>query len=74
MDNRNIKFTKVVSYETDPCIVSYINIDEIQCLSVAFPSGSGKEIMPAVIKFINGAELEVDYESYVTVRKHLYGI
>lgn len=73
MDSRNIKFMKVSSYESDPQIESYININEIQCLSVAV-SDNGDELMPAVIKFINGDEVEVDYESYVTVRKHLYGI
>lgn len=74
MDSKNMKYeyTKVTSYETDPCVVSYIKIDEIQCLSVS-ESDNGDTLMPAVIKFINGSELEIDYESYIELKSELLG-
>lgn len=73
MDSKSMKYMKVESYETDPIVVSYIKICEIQCLSVS-ESDNGDVLMPAVIKFINGSELEIDYESYIKLRGELYGI
>lgn len=66
------EFVKVQSYESD--VVSYINIEEIQSLSVSV-SENGDVLMPAIIKFIHGdRELEIDYNSYEWLRKKLYGI
>ena len=73
MDSTNMKYMKVTSYETDPIVVSYIKISEIQCLSVSV-SDNGDVLMPAVVKFINGSELEIDDESYRKLKKELWGI